>query len=46
MFLKSTCIDLYQNGTVTGPDIQVNGPNANRDDNIDNEPEPVIAEVP
>lgn len=36
----------YQNGTVTGPNVQVDSPNANSDHNVDDEPEPVITEVP
>lgn len=36
----------YQDRAVAGADIEVYSPDANRDDDIDDEPQPVVPEIP
>lgn len=36
----------YQDRAVSGPNVEVYSPDAKRDDDVDDEPEPVVAEVP
>lgn len=39
-------VNNYQDRAVSGPNVEVYSPDAKRDDDVDDEPEPVVAEVP
>lgn len=37
---------VYQDGAVFGADVEVDGPNADGDHNVDDKPQPVVSKVP
>ena len=43
---KEKNIQKYQNWSVACPDIQIDGPNADSDYNVNCKPKPVISKVP